>query len=346
MKTIFTPKKHVQNLIEKKYYRNLVLLRDDIEMSCNDYFRRLSAPRVDLYLISNSVSSPAALGSDSKPIAFVLGGRDYFLTDSSQFGMEPLLLNSFDIVYCYLPSFRGEDSDRRHLNQFYHCEAELRGNYIKAMSIAENLVKHLIKSFINGLKTDKFVFDTEPSLEKLDQIVRSKFPRITFDKAIKLLENNGYKKLVKYKKFGRVLTAKAENAIVNLVSDNKLPVWVTNYDRDAVAFYQMPDPKDNLKALNADLLVPPLINGSFGGEILGLGERQNKADSIIESMDRQGIRNNGQYNWYIQLRKNPRYQITSGFGMGIERYLSWVLGLDNLVDACIYPVLKKNKITY
>lgn len=85
-------------------------------MECDRYFQNLKAPKVDLYLISNSVSSPIALGSDSKPVNFRLDKDNYFLADSSQFGMEPLLFNLHEIVYCYLPSFRGEDPDNRHLN--------------------------------------------------------------------------------------------------------------------------------------------------------------------------------------------------------------------------------------
>lgn len=346
MKTTFEPKKHIQNLISKKYYRNLVLLRNEIEKDCDAYFRSLGAPKIDLYLVSSSVSSPIALGSDSKPIAFDLDGKDYFLADSSQFGMEPLLFNSFDMVYCYLPSFRGEDPDPRHLNQFYHCEAELKGGYLKAMDIAENLVKSLTKNVSRGLKTKKFAFNGRPSLRKLDQLVKNKFPRITFEEAVKLLESNGYKNLVKYEKFGRVLTSKAENMITKLVSNNEIPVWIINYDRDTVAFYQKPDINDDSKVLNADLIVPGLIKEGFGGEVLGLGQRQNNAGDIIESIKRQGIKNNGQYDWYIQLRKNPRYQITSGFGMGIERYISWILGANSLADACIYPVLKNSKTNY
>jgi len=345
-KNLFEPKNHIQNLTSKKYYKNLVLLRNTIERGCDDYFRKLGAPKVDLFLISNSVSSPIALGSDSKAIAFYLDGKGYFLSDSSQFGMEPLLFNSFNTVYCYLPSFRGEKPDNRHLNQFYHCEAEMRGDYHKAMLIAEGLVKYLTGSVLKGLKQGGFHFNQVSNLTNLERITSHKFAKITFDDVVKLLKNNGYKNLIEYRKFGKILTCEAENMITKLVTNNKLPVWVTNYDRDVVAFYQKPDPKDNAKVLNADLLVPPLTKGGFGGEILGLGQRQNKAGDIIESIKRQNIKNTGQYDWYIKLRKNPKYQTTSGFGMGIERYISWILGLRTIADSALYPFLKGIKTTY
>lgn len=343
---IFDSKEHIHNLISKEYFKNLILLRNTIEIECDNYFQRLGASKVDLYLISNSISSPVALGSDSEPIEFQLDSKNYFLTDSSQFGMEPLLINSFEMVYCYLPSFRSEKPDKRHLNQFYHCEAEMRGGYDNAMIVAECLVKHITRIILNGLKHEDFYFDQLINLNNIERVVRDKFLKIKFDDAIKLLENNGHGKLVEYKKFGRVLTNEAESMITKLVGNNTLPVWVTDYDRDSVAFYQKPDPKNNSAVLNADLLVPSFSDNGFGGEILGLGQRQDKANSIIESMKRQNINNFGQYDWYIKLRNNNNYQTTSGFGMGIERYISWVLGLNSIVDASIYPVMKGVKIVY
>src|SRR5688572_25276107 len=110
----FSPSGHVGNLISKPYYRNLVLLRDIVERACDEYFGLKKSPKVDLYLVSKAVSSPMGLGSDSVPIEFHLDKDNYYLSDSSQFGMEPLVINSFDMVYCYLPSFRGEDADARH----------------------------------------------------------------------------------------------------------------------------------------------------------------------------------------------------------------------------------------
>jgi len=339
-KRIFDPKKHVGSLISKEYYKDLLLFRNALETECDNFFRKLGAPKVDLFLISNSISSPIASGSDSKPIEFRLDKNKYFLADSSQFGMEPLLF-SFDMVYCYLPSFRGEDPDSRHLTQFFHCEAEMRHSYKVAMRIAENLIKHLIK--IALIDSNKRIYFPQIAKSRiLARIIDSKFPRITF----KLLESRGYKKLIKYNKFGRILTSEAEKMIIYLVSNNKLPVWVTNFDRDVVAFYQAPDPRDPARVLNADLLVPPLSENGFGGEILGLGQRQNNIAEMANSIKRQHIKNAENYKWYLELRKHSKYRTTSGFGMGIERFVSWILKLENLFDACLYPVLKGIKTPY
>src|SRR5258708_36502609 len=151
---------HIKNLIQDDYYVNLIKLRNSIEIACDTYFQNLHAPKIDLFLISKGVSSPMGKGSDSLPIPFKFGKEFVYLVDSAQFGMEPLVQKGFELVYCYLPSFRGEDPDDQHLNQFYHCEAELRGDYKKCMQIVEGLVKYLIKNIIDGYKTNIFTFKT------------------------------------------------------------------------------------------------------------------------------------------------------------------------------------------
>ena len=180
----FSVNSHIQNLISNIYYQNLVLLRNLVEKGCDQYFSSYKAPKVDLYLISCSITSPLGLGSDSKPIKFKLDDKIFCLADSSQFGMEPLVINFFDMVYCYLPSFRGENPDDRHLNQFYHCEAELRGEYTKAMEIAENLVKFLLNIIINSYNNKEIYFKELTCLDKLISITKNDFPKISFDKAI------------------------------------------------------------------------------------------------------------------------------------------------------------------
>lgn len=342
----FSATHHINNVISKPYFRNLILLRDLIEKSCDIYFASLGAPRVNLYLISKSVSSPIGLGSDSVPIDFNLGSKKYYLSDSSQFGMEPLIMNSFDIVYCYLPSFRGENPDERHLNQFYHCEAELRGDYKKAMGIAEDLVKYILKSVKKNIDKKVFHFMGRLSSKTFDYSIHNKFKVVTFDEAVAILKKNGQGKLVLHKKYGRVLTREAETSIVSAVTGNKAPVWVTHYDRDTVAFYQKPDNKNNGKVLNADLIFPPRFKGTFGGEIIGLGQRQDNIKEIKESIKRQKIVNSGQYDWYIKLRENPRYRTTAGFGLGVERLIAWMLGLTSIADASLYPVLKNTKTVF
>ncbi|MCX6718446.1 MAG: hypothetical protein NTY81_02485 [Candidatus Staskawiczbacteria bacterium] len=119
----------------------------------------------------------------------------------------------------------------------------------------------------------------------------------------------------------------------------KAPFWIKKYDRDTVAFYQKPDPLDFNKTINADLIFPPIIKNSFGGEVVGSGQRQDNAKEMIDSLSRQKI-DRKPYEWYINLRKIPNYQTTSGFGLGIERFITWSLCRDNIRDVILYPRLK------
>ena len=330
---------YVRRLIESKSYKNLVLLRNVISSSCDSYFRGLGAPKVDLYLISKGVSSPIGRGSDSLPVEIRLNRKKIHLVDSAQFGMEPLVINQFDVVYCYLPSFRGEKTDKRHLTQFYHCEAELRGDLKKAIEVASNLVKNITRDIIGNKELNiNFRFNRD-FLKHTEALLKKDFPEISFDEAVKTLNNNGFSELVKYSRYGRTLRPRGEEIIAEIIGRKQVPVWIRGYDRDVVAFYQKPDPRNKNKVLNADLVFPP-FRGGFGGEIIGLGQRQDVASEIVESMERQKILNTDDYRWYIDLRKNDKYQRTAGFGMGIERYISWLLGLKSIKDACIYPVAK------
>ncbi len=339
----FNPKHHINNLITNQYYKDLVSLRNVISHACDNFFLKQGAPKIDLYMIAQNVSSPTGKGSDSIPIPLTLGKQSVYLVDSAQFGLEPLVSSgNFNMVYCYLPSFRGENSDDRHLNQFYHCEAELAGTYIDGMNTAEKLIKHLISVILENQQ--KFHFE-QTNFNKIKEIVKQDFPRLTFDEVENVLNKKGYSNLIIKKEFGRVISNKGEKKACELITGNKLPIWITKYDRDVVPFYQKPDPENSDSVLNSDLILPS-INNSFGGEVIGSGERQNNASEIEISIKRQNIKNIKNYEWYLKLREHKNYRITSGFGLGIERFLAWMLGLNNIADVSIYPVLKNQKISY
>ena len=118
-----------------------------------------------------------------------------------------------------------------------------------------------------------------------------------------------------------------------------VPIFIKNYYINMVPFYQKPNPENTDKVINADLLFPPLLKGSFGGEIIGCGQRQDNEQEMRESLDRQGI-SSDPYRWYINLRSLPNYKTTSGFGIGIERFIAWALCRDNIRDVILYPRLK------
>lgn len=340
----YNRKNHISNLIDNDYYKNLIKLRNVVELACDEYFQKLNAPKIDLYLITKSVSSPMGKGSDSEPIHFKFGNQHAYLVDSAQFGLEPLVFDSFDMVYCYLPSFRGEEPDAHHLNQFFHCESEMKGDYQKAMSVAEGLIKFLIKKILDAYNRKKFFFRIH-NFDQMDYILSHKFPQITFDEVERILDKHKLSHLIEKRKYGRVITRKGELKASEFVSGNKNFIWITNYDRNVVPFYQKPDPNNPERVLNADLIFPQIIGG-FGGEDIGSGQRQDNVEEMMESMKRQGLKNIKAYDWYMDLRRNPKYTSTSGFGLGIERFLAWILRLNSIYDVALYPVIKNETILY
>lgn len=336
----YNPKTHYLELSDNNYFRNLIVLRHIVKLLSESYMSdKLGGTNVDLFMLTPSVSSPMGPGSDSEAIAIQFGDLETFLTDSSQFGFEPLVMNGLDNVYCYLPSMRGENPDSRHLNQFFHCEIELKGDLNKVIAVAEGYVKYLAAGLMECTNLlARLSKDGGHTKDVLAKLTAAPIKRYTFDEACTLLTENGHGEYITSTPHGRDISSKGELALMEVLGTD-MPIWMTHFDRDRVPFYQKPDPSNSTKVLNGDLLFPPLFAGGFGGEILGSGQRQDDPSEMRASLEAQGL-SADPYEWYIDLRTKSNYQMTAGFGLGIERFIAWSLGLDNIRDAIIYPRLK------
>ena len=340
----YDPKTHYVRVSDSPYFRELTMLRHRVRIATDEYWsRKKHAYSIDLFMLTPSISSPMGPSSDSEGVPIKFGKLRTYLVDSAQFGLEPILMNGIDMAYCYLPSMRGEDPDARHLNQFYHCEAEARCGVDKLMGYVEGYVKALaraVRSYPGVF--EKLAVKGDATKEAIAAILKTKkFPRISFDEAVALLEKNGFGTLVGYTKHGRDIKAQGEIVLSRLLGYT-VPFWIYGYDRDRVPFYQKPDPRNPEKVLNADLIFPPIFKGAFGGEIVGCGQRQDSRKEMLESIQRQGISADS-YGWYMHLRDLPGYKPTSGFGLGIERFLTWIIGQKNIRDLILYPRLKNIK---
>lgn len=339
----YDPRTYVADLTQHRYFDALISLRHFIHAISHYYFSHEQyAKNVDLFMLTPSISSPMGPGSDSEPISIEFGGLKTHLVDSSQFGFEPLLIQSPGMVYCYLPSMRGEEPDHRHLNQFYHCECEMTGNLEDVMQVVEGYVRRLCE-MVAALSciTDLISDDAAVTREILSMVVKSHhFPRISFDDAVSLLSSRpDAATLVRHTPHGRDISSAGEIVLAEILG-YRSPFWITQYDRDRVPFYQKPAANDPNKVENADLIFPPLRPGSFGGEVAGCGQRQDLAEDILESLRRQDDLSSEPYEWYIELRASHAYQTTSGFGLGIERFLAWSLAKPHIRDVSLYPRLK------
>lgn len=342
----YDPKTHYLELTQSGYFYAVIALRQNLKMVADYYFvEKCGARNVDLFMITPSISSPMGLGSDSQAVAIKFGNLDSYLVDSSQFGFEPLLLNGIDKAYCYLPSIRGEDPDKRHLNQFFNCEAEIKGGAEKLYPLIEDFVKILAEGLLlmpNILENLSLNYkETTSCLNNILSL--NKFPEITFDEAVDILVKHGNDGYIRFSESGRDLTSAGELKLSE-IAEFKTPFWVKNFDRDRVAFYQKPNPNNPEKVINADMIFPPLVKNAFGGEVVGSGQRQDNAEEMLESLRRQNV-NPEPYEWYINLRRQHNYQTTSGFGLGVERFITWILCRDDIKDVILYPRIK-NVETY
>lgn len=340
----YSPATYHRDISRSHYFDTLIVLRHFLQAMSHHYFGvEQGAKQVDLFMMTSTVSSPMGPGSDSEPIRISFGGLDTCLVDSSQFGFEPLLFQRLEKVYCYLPSMRGEEPDHRHLNQFYHCEAEIVGELGTVMTMVEGYVQRLAHMLLAASPMiDRLSDHPDASRAAIEQLANSgALPRISFDDAVKLLCSlpaaDAYVRVTPH---GRDITSQGELELLRRLGYGMLPVWITHFDRDRVPFYQKPSGLNPNTVENADLLFPALVDGSFGGEVVGAGERQDSADEILKSLARQNDISPEPYAWYIDLRRQPGYRTTSGFGLGIERFIAWALAKPSIRDVSLYPRLK------
>lgn len=304
------------NVLVNPWYKLLVKLENLVSMETMKFYEEKGIITMHLPVTTGSISSPMGRGSDSLPVKVNLEGIDTYLADSMQFLLEYGCRLNEKGVYYVMPSFRGEKADERHLCQFYHSEAEIPGNLEDVINLVEEYVKYLSKKILENFKEEleKAIGDIS-HIEKIANY-NGNFPRITFNQAEQALKEkfgDNLNDYIEYNDGWRNITRKAEQELIKIYDSI---VWITNYDILAVPFYQQFDDDLAGTTKNADLL--------FGiGETVGCGERHQNDMDLLKSMKLHEV-DKEEYEWYIKLKEKYPLQ-TAGFGMGIERYLMWVL---------------------
>lgn len=330
------------------WYAAVFALQDTLFHTTTAFFtHRLGYKYAFLPATTDSISSPMGLGSDSLPVHVALHGHDTYLADSMQFTLEYLLRMEEGLKGAYYVgcSFRGEDHDETHLNQFFHIECELLGTLDDGIEVSERYIATLAS---NLLRENEYIITASAgSTSHITALLShlnlngGKLPRITLADAMAVFEQtsttNAWKLAVPDDPGnGQALARAGEQALIKKFNG---AVWLTELDHLGVPFYQAYVPgSDNRKALCADLLLGI-------GETLGLGQRHIDAGTVGEALQMHEVPVEN-YEWYLNIRdkrKGGSAIQTTGWGMGMERFLAWVLKHDDIRDLAIIPRLKGAK---
>lgn len=332
------PQSHSILAIKSQWYRNLFQVQNTLFHSTVHYFNNKCKYSYALTPITtDTISSPMGLGSDSEPVFVNMLGQDVYLADSMQFVLEYFLRfqDGLPGTYYVSPSFRGEDPDATHLNQFYHVECELLGDMDAAISIAEGYVVHLTQAMLKD--HSNIILSAAGTLSHAQDLVKrmeKPLPRVTLEQAIPMMPSSDCIEWVQegQSQFGRKLTRKGELVLIEKYGG---AVWLTEMDHLSVPFYQAyVEGSSETKAKAADLLLGL-------GETVGLGERHSTPEMVQEALRHHAVPEES-YRWYINMRKVIPL-LTSGWGMGTERYLCWLLHHNDVRDMQIIPRMKAKK---
>jgi asparaginyl-tRNA synthetase len=256
---------------------------------------------------------------------------DYFeeqayLTQSGQLYMEATAM-ALGKVYSFGPTFRAEKSKtRRHLTEFWMVEPEVAyATLDDIMELAENFITHIVKRCLERRRADleTMARDIAP-LEKID----TPFPRISYDDAVAMLhEGHAKGELESQFEYGNDFGSPDETYIS---SKFERPLMVHRYPAAVKAFYMEPDANDPTKALCVDVLAPEGY-----GEIIGGSQRVSSYELLLQRIHEHQLPQEA-FQWYLDLRKFGGVP-HSGFGMGIERVVAWVCGLEHVRETIPFP---------
>ena len=230
---------------------------------------------------------------------------------------------SLEKIYNMGPTFRAEKSKTsRHLSEFWMAEMEAAWMDLNdVIDIAKKEIKFIIKSVLEFNKSDLEILNQD--INKMEIISNSDIPSITYSEAIDILNKKANLKV----KWGKDLRTIEE---IELLKIFKTPIVVTNYPLDIMAFYKPEDPKNPKTALCFDMIAPDGY-----GEIIGGSQRSIDIEYMEKRLKESG-ENIENYQWYFDLRRYGSVP-HSGYGLGVERLVSWICNLDNIKDSIPFP---------
>ena len=261
-------------------------------------------------------------------------GKPAHLTVSGQLNAETYAM-AFRNVYTFGPTFRAENSNTvKHAAEFWMVEPEICFADLKDdMDLAEDMIKFIFSTVLEKCPEEMEFFNSfidKTLLDRLHNVINSDFGRITYTDAIKELEkaNDEFEFKVSW---GIDLQTEHERYLCEKVF--KKPVFVTDYPKDIKAFYMKQNP-DGKTVAAADLLAPGI------GEIIGGSQREENYDKLVTRMKELNMPLD-EYDWYLDLRKYGSCN-HAGFGLGFERAIMYLTGMQNIRDVIPFPRTPKN----
>jgi asparaginyl-tRNA synthetase len=305
----------VRHLWLRSRRMNLIMkVRSKILQFTHEFFRKQK-----FFEVSPPMFITSACEGGSTLFGLKYFDRDLYLTQSAQLYLE-VLIYSLEKVYCVAPSFRAEKSRTiRHLTEYWHIEAEQAfADMNGLMRLEEKLLTHICQRTAEKCKRE--IEELGADISKLVS-VKAPFPKITYIEAIEKLHAKGFKV-----KWGEDLGYDEEK---DLAEDFGKPFFVYDYPKKIKAFYCKTHRDNPELAMSTDMLVPRI------GEISTGGAREDDKEKLVERLKELGLREED-YDWYIDLRRYGTVPHV-GFGLGVERLLTWMLDLENIIDAIPFP---------
>ena len=262
-----------------------------------------------------------------------LFGKKSYITGSGQLHGEAFAL-AFNKIYTFGPTFRTENSNTKtHANEFWMIEPEIAFcDLDELMDIEEEMLKYVVKYVLDNCKEEISFLDSfvqKGLLDKLNKLITSKFTRIDHKDVIKLLQQADVKWEFEPKE-GEDIAKEHEKYITEYFGG---PVFVKNWPKDIKAYYMKLNP-DGKTVAAVDLEVPG------AGELMGGSQREEDYDKIISRCKEMGV-DTQPIDWYLNLRKYGSC-VHSGFGMGFERLIMYLTGVDNIRDVIPFPRTPNN----
>ncbi|UYO34231.1 asparagine--tRNA ligase [Bacillus zhangzhouensis] len=321
-----TPKEHGTEFLmdhrhlwlRSKKQHAMMKIRNEIIRATYEYFHQEGFVKVDPPILTGSAPE-----GTTELFATKYFDEDAYLSQSGQLYMEAAAM-ALGKVFSFGPTFRAEKSKtKRHLIEFWMIEPEMAFvEFDENLEYQENYVSHVVQSVLENCKVELQTLGRDTG--KLENI-KAPFPRITYDEAIKFLQEKGFDDI----EWGDDFGAPHETAIAE--SYDK-PVFITHYPTSLKPFYMQPAPDREDVVLCADLIAPEGY-----GEIIGGSERVHDLELLEARLKEHGL-DQETYKWYTELRQYGSVP-HSGFGLGLERTVAWISGAPHVRETIPFPRL-------